>query len=59
MLKPRNDSLHYEGESLSDWLRWQIEDSFDDPRPNVPAREVFDRLRAHHAARTAKEDEKV
>jgi antitoxin ParD1/3/4 len=37
--------------SLSDWLRRQIEDSFNDPRPNVPAREVFERLREHHAAR--------
>jgi hypothetical protein len=30
------------------------------PRANVPAREVFDRLRAHHAARLkTKENDKV
>jgi len=51
-------SLQRADESPSDWLCRQIEDSFNDPRPNMPAREVFDRLRAHHAARLkTKEDE--
>jgi len=26
-----------------------VDEAFADPRPNVPARDVFKRLRAHHA----------
>ena len=38
-------------EPLNDWLRQRIEEALTDPRPNVPARKVFERLREHHAAR--------
>ncbi len=30
------------------WLREKVEESLSDPRPSIPAREVFARLRAHH-----------
>jgi antitoxin ParD1/3/4 len=29
-------------------LRKRVEEALADPRPNVPAREVFKRLRDHH-----------
>ncbi len=32
-------------------LRRSINEAFDDPRPSVPASDVFTRLRAHHAER--------
>jgi antitoxin ParD1/3/4 len=41
-------------------LRKRVEDALADPRPNVPAREVFKRLRDHHAKQVkAKRQEKV
>jgi antitoxin ParD1/3/4 len=53
-------ALDREEAALNDWLREQIEEAITDPRPNVPAREVFERLREHHAARVkAAENEKV
>lgn len=42
-------ALDREEAALNDWLRRKVDESFEDPRPNVPAREVFKRLRAHHA----------
>lgn len=30
-------------------LQRSIAEAFDDPRPSIPAKEVFARLRAHHA----------
>jgi hypothetical protein len=37
-----------------------VEAAFDDPRPNVPAREVFKRLRDNHAKQMkAERDEKT
>ena len=30
-------------------LRRKVNEAFDDPRPPIPASEVFARLRAHHA----------
>ena len=32
-------------------LRRKIQEAYDDPRPSVPAEDVFRRLREHHAAR--------
>jgi antitoxin ParD1/3/4 len=53
-------ALDREDAALDDWLRERIEEALADPRPNVPAREVFERLREHHAARLkAEENEKV
>jgi len=35
--------------AVDDWLRQCVDEVFADPRPNVPARDVFKRLRKHHA----------
>jgi antitoxin ParD1/3/4 len=45
-------ALDREEAALNDWLRKKVDEALADPRPNIPAREVFKRLRAHHAART-------
>lgn len=42
-------ALDREEAALTDWLGQQVDKAFADPRPSVPAREVFKRLRAHHA----------
>jgi antitoxin ParD1/3/4 len=44
-------ALDREEAAASDWLRQRVEEAFADPRPNVPARDVFRRLRRHHDAR--------
>ena len=45
-------ALDREEDALNNWLRKKVDEALADPRPNIPAREVFKRLRAHHAART-------
>ena len=42
-------ALDREEAALDDWLRQRVDEAFADPRPNVPAHEVFKRLRGHHA----------
>jgi antitoxin ParD1/3/4 len=44
-------ALDREEAALDDWLRQRVDEAFADPRPNVPAREVFHRLRDHHTGR--------
>ncbi|HEY9348079.1 MAG TPA: hypothetical protein VIQ53_22330 [Inquilinus sp.] len=38
--------------AISEWLKEKVDEAFADPRPSVPARDVFRRLRAYHAAQT-------
>ncbi|MEK7687077.1 MAG: hypothetical protein AAB398_01630 [Pseudomonadota bacterium] len=38
-------------ERADEWMRIQIDESLRDPRPNIPADEVFKRLRAYHTRR--------
>ena len=45
-------ALDREEAALSEWLRERVDEAFADPRPNVPAGEVFKRLREHHARRS-------
>ena len=53
-------ALDREEAALNDWLRKEIEEAFADPRPSIPAEEVFKRLWQHHAGRLkAEQDEKV
>ena len=53
-------ALDREETALDEWLRLRIEEAMADPRPNIPARDVFQRLRDHHASRLkAEENEKV
>ena len=51
VLRAAMRALDREEAALDEWMRRQIEEALADPRPNVPAREVFARLREHHAAR--------
>ena len=44
-------ALDREDAALDGWLRRRVDEAFADPRPNVPARKVFARLRASHAGR--------
>jgi antitoxin ParD1/3/4 len=48
-------ALDREDAALDDWLRQRVVESLADPRPNLPAREVLQRLRAHHASRSEAE----
>jgi len=53
-------ALDREDTAVTDWLRKQVDESLADPRPSIPARKVFKRLRGHHAARVkAARNEKV
>ena len=52
-------ALDREEAALDAWLRQRVDEAFSDPRPNVPARAVFKRLRDHHAHQVkAKRNEK-
>jgi antitoxin ParD1/3/4 len=44
-------ALDREEEALNEIWRRKIRESLDDPRPDVPLEEVFDRLEQKHAAR--------
>jgi antitoxin ParD1/3/4 len=53
-------ALDREEAAVNDWLRQRVDEAFADSRPNVPARDVFKRLREHHADRVkAGRDEEV
>jgi antitoxin ParD1/3/4 len=40
-------ALDRQDEALNEWMRQRIAESLADPRPSIPAEEVFARLRAH------------
>lgn len=42
-------ALDREEAALDNWLRQRVDEAFADPRPDVPADEVFERLRQEHA----------
>ena len=42
-------ALEREEAAVNAWLRQRVDEALADPRPNVPARDVFKRLRKHHA----------
>jgi len=42
-------ALDREEAAVNDWIRARVQESLSDPRPSIPARTVFKRLRAHHA----------
>lgn len=52
-------ALDREEAAIDEWLRQRVDEAFADPRPNVPAREVFRRLRDHHARQAKSERHKV
>ena len=45
-------ALDREEAAIDEWLRQRVDEAFADPAPNVPASDVFKRLRAHHAKRS-------
>ena len=47
-------ALDREDEAVKEWMRQQIAESLDDPRPDIPASQVFKELRAHHARQRPK-----
>lgn len=48
-------ALDREEAALTEVLRRKVEEALADPRPSVPASEVFKRLRARHARRVKAE----
>jgi antitoxin ParD1/3/4 len=42
-------ALEREEAAVNDWLQQRVTEAFADPRPSRPARDVFRRLRQHHA----------
>jgi antitoxin ParD1/3/4 len=44
-------ALDREEEMVSAVMRARIQEALDDPRPDIPAEDVFAELRAHHAER--------
>jgi antitoxin ParD1/3/4 len=53
-------ALDREEATLNERLRQRVAEALADPRPDVPAGEVFKRLREHHSAvAKAKRDEEV
>ena len=50
-------ALDREKAALNEMMRRKIQEALDDPRPDIPAEEVFATLRARHAARVAKAHE--
>jgi antitoxin ParD1/3/4 len=51
-------ALDREEAALKDWLRQRVEEALADPRPDMPAGEVFKRLRQHHAEKKESERDK-
>lgn len=53
-------ALEREEGAIVEWLRQRVDEAFADPRPNIPASEVFKRLRERYGeAEAAKVNEKV
>jgi len=44
-------TLDREDAALAAWLARRVNEALGDPRPNIPARKVFKRLREHHTER--------
>lgn len=52
-------ALDREEAAVNDWLRQRVQDALDDPRPGIPARTVFKRLRRVSAELNAGKGEKA
>ena len=52
MLRSALRALDRQDAALDDYLRAKVQASVSDPRPSVPAADVFKRLRARHARAT-------
>ena len=45
-------ALDHQDKALEEYLRAKVRASLKDPRPSIPAADVFKRLRARHARKT-------
>jgi antitoxin ParD1/3/4 len=45
-------ALDREERALDEWLRRMVDEAFADPRPDIPAREVFKAIRRYHDEQT-------
>ena len=53
-------ALDPEEAALNNRLRRRVDEALSDPRPDIPARDVFKRLRKHHAEEVkAAQNEKI
>src|SRR5712664_2224158 len=48
-------ALEREEAVLTAWMKAKVDEALNDPRPSIPAEEVFDRLRARSAERLRRE----
>ena len=44
-------ALDREEAAVDEWLRQRVDEAFAEQGPNIPASDVFTRLRTHHARR--------
>jgi antitoxin ParD1/3/4 len=49
-------ALEREEAVLTAWMKAKVDEALNDPRPSIPAEEVFARLRARSAARLRQEE---
>jgi antitoxin ParD1/3/4 len=49
-------ALVREDEALTAWMKAKVDEALNDPRPSVPAEEVFASLRSRNAARLRQEE---
>jgi len=49
-------ALEREEAHLDEWMREKVREALDDPRPPIPAEDVFAELRARHGDRLAHRD---
>ncbi len=49
--KPEDTPAERELSEFDAYLRAKVLEALNDPRPTIPAEEVFAKLRAHHAER--------
>jgi antitoxin ParD1/3/4 len=52
-------ALEREEGALNEWMRERIKEAMEDPRPSIPAQEVFKRLRERHAERFPTKDDEA
>lgn len=53
-------ALDREEAAVNEWLRQRVDEAFADQRTNIPARDVFRRLRRYHARQVkSKSGEKI
>jgi antitoxin ParD1/3/4 len=52
-------ALDREEAAIDDWVRRRVDEALVDPRPDIPARDVFERLRRYHGERISGRNEEI